>query len=116
MAGSGWNYQKQLQDATRAGYNNLSTKAKDPDNSLLQELAVDLPLIVLGLAIYIQLDIKRFLPFSLPDAIQNGSNAPFVAMIGLALAGIGGIRMLFALFETATWMIARLFPKKKNDE
>ena len=116
MAGSGWNYQKLLQDATRAGYDNLSSKAKDPDNSLAQELVIDLVLIGIGLAIYIQLDIKPFLPFNLPDVIQNGSYTLFVILFGWLIAGIGGIRMLFALFEAGTWLVASLFPKKKTDE
>jgi hypothetical protein len=116
MGSSGWKHLKQLQDATRDGYNNLSTKTQQPDNSLAQELMVDLFLIAVGLSIYIQLDVGPFLPFSLPDVIQNGSYRPFVAMIGLAIAAMGGLRMLFALFEAATWLIAKLFPKKKSDD
>lgn len=100
----------------RDGYNNLSTKAKEPENSLVQELGVDLILIGIGLAIYIQFDIKPFLPFSLPDVIQNGSLRPIVAMVGLAIVASGGVRMLFALFEAGTWLIASLFPKKKNED
>jgi hypothetical protein len=112
MGSNGWKHLRHLQNATRDGFNKLSTKRNDPSNSLVHELVMDLFLIGIGLPVYIQLDIVPFLPFVLPDVIQSGSFRPIVATIGLAIAGFGGIRMLFALLEATTWMVGKLFQKK----
>jgi hypothetical protein len=115
MNSHSWKHIKQLQDMTRNGYNNLVTKRRDTDNSFLEEFVIDFILIGIGLSIYIQLDIRQFLPFSLPDVIQNGSLRLIVAVIGLALAGSGGVRLLAASIEAATWMVSRVLKGNKDD-
>lgn len=112
MNGRGWEHLRQLQNITRNGYLNLHNQRRDADNSFMDELLVDLPLIAVGLSMYIQFDIQPFLPVQLPDVIQHGSFAPILAMVGLALAGTGGVRLLFAVFEAATWVVSRLLKGK----
>lgn len=116
MNSGGWKHLKHLQDITRNGYNNLQMKRKQAENSFVEEVVIDCILIAVGLSIYIQIDIQSFLPFTLPDVIQNGSLGPIIAAIGLALAGSGGVRLLAASIEAATWIVSWVLKRKNDNE
>ena len=116
MSGHSWKYLKVLQDTARDGLNRIShDKKRETENSLRDELILDLVPLVIGLFIYIQLDVYPIVPSSLlPDFLQDNFMRTMVAVVGLALAAFGGVRIIFAQFETIIWHIGSLFQRKKQ--
>jgi hypothetical protein len=110
MSSGGWKHLKELQDTLRDEYLRLRFRDKQPTNTLANELIFDIPLLVIGLVIYIHLDIQSILPIRLPEMRQSTST--IIAIVALAIAPYGGIRIVFSLIEYLISIIAQIVKKQ----
>jgi hypothetical protein len=110
MSSGGWKHLKELQDTLRDGYLRLRFKENPPTNTLADELIFDIPLLIIGLVIYIHLDIRPILPIQLPEMRQSTST--IIAIIALAIAGYGGIRIIFSLIEHLISIVTQIVKKQ----
>ncbi len=103
MSRHAWRHLQQLQEAGRDGMNRLSNSRRDSLSSFGGEAAMDIVFLVIGALIYIQFDFRPIVAITLPELLATYQ--PLWAMVGLALAAFGGIRLGAALIEMGGWMI-----------